>query len=95
MDRGSLTKVGASEPASRTVADVKDFDSSSLACDTKDNWINVRLAAVQQMPETSVLWRGGATIRQVAERTDCILQTVIPLARGKRLRCVDIRIEQS
>lgn len=75
------------------MANVKDLDRAKLTLDAKENSIDVWLVAMLQIPKKFVLWCGGVAIWQIAKAEDCILETEIPLARDKRLRRIDFRIE--
>ena len=52
------------------MADMKDFDDPRLTSNAKNHSVDVRLVAVQQMPETLVLWCGGIAIGQFSKAED-------------------------
>ena len=93
-ERG-LYDIGPLEPAPRAVADMQYFHLLLLFQHAVDRATNMRLVAVEQMPELVTLGRQRALVRLLFQTENRLLEPAIPFQGSVEILSVDLPVEES
>jgi hypothetical protein len=75
------------------VPDVEDLNSFLSFQHAIDHTINMRLVAIQQVPELTVLRCGRAAMRMFFQTKDGLLEAFVPAPGSVRVRSVDVLVQ--
>ena len=87
------TRIRSSEFVPRTVSNVQNFDHLPSLDDAVYYTVDMRVAAIQEVPESLFLGRNRTPVWELFQSEDLTLQTLVPFPRGFGRCSVDFPIE--